>query len=271
MAKTAQELDDLLNAAHDKAYMTTEVLDKAHEEILDVNDIVVDALNTRDKQIEELKLNCATARNQIAELEKTFFVHQQEHCTPKDNERLQKFVANIRHTIAMQKGWCNQRVLEEKIASVLSSWESSITTAQKAKAPAVEFSFVNEEYTLRVTYNLWKWLADNEDKEKSEWPQWVMNGGVVPNCDCDCPCCEYATILAEGTGRGKNCAACPLNGIAWIAPEGYGENSCVKDPNSMYERWVNAGLGAPDRIRHAKNMILACKIAMNAQGITIPK
>ena len=51
---------------------------------------------------------------------------------------------------------------------------------------------------------LWNWLAENPDKEKTDWPEWVYNEGHTHSVTVDCFACDYADEM-----RGK-CGACPL-------------------------------------------------------------
>jgi hypothetical protein len=49
---------------------------------------------------------------------------------------------------------------------------------------------------------LWDWLADNPDKDKTDWPGWSFNGGTYPYVPALCFGCEYTR------GRGQ-CESCP--------------------------------------------------------------
>lgn len=46
-----------------------------------------------------------------------------------------------------------------------------------------------EEYK-KLHRELWQWLADNPDKEKSDWPRWKINGGDY-DVYGDCFACEF--------------------------------------------------------------------------------
>jgi hypothetical protein len=95
---------------------------------------------------------------------------------------------------------------------------------------------------IDATRRLWTWLADTGDVFKYNWPGWVNNGGNVPNCRSDCPCCQYAyqeshrefTILEQVGLFGKNlhwkCQRyCPID---WP-----GKTRICTDRKSPYYRW----------------------------------
>lgn len=47
---------------------------------------------------------------------------------------------------------------------------------------------------------LWRWLAENPEASKSQWPGWELNGGKYEETDADCFLCEFA----------QRCGDCPL-------------------------------------------------------------
>lgn len=59
-----------------------------------------------------------------------------------------------------------------------------------------------KKFMLSLHRRMWKWLAENQDKQKESWPEWKENGGKIENVVCSCFCCEY--------NGGNNCDECPL-------------------------------------------------------------
>ena len=57
---------------------------------------------------------------------------------------------------------------------------------------------------------LWNWLAENPDKEKTDWPEWEKNGGRVKRVRSNCFACEYAEGRTCEDERVDLCEDCPL-------------------------------------------------------------
>lgn len=45
---------------------------------------------------------------------------------------------------------------------------------------------------------LWRWLSDNPEKGKEDWPEWEGNGGTVIEDFWSCPLCRYALNKCSG-------------------------------------------------------------------------
>ncbi len=76
----------------------------------------------------------------------------------------------------------------------------------------------------KLHIRLWKWLAENPDKDKSDWPGWKWNGGKKIDLTGNvCFACDYVKII---------CPACPID---------WGENRTCLDDGSAFERWEHAG------------------------------
>ena len=85
---------------------------------------------------------------------------------------------------------------------------------------------------LEICIALWRWLEQNPNAEKFDWPGWEKNGGDIPNMQSNCSCCEYTT---QQIGRTPNCIpVCPLKSI-WPA-------GCINVGDSPFRLWeLNVG------------------------------
>jgi len=71
---------------------------------------------------------------------------------------------------------------------------------------------------LQFCEDIWNWLAVNPGKDKSDYPDWEVDGGSMPEAPYDCPCCGYAVSFSGGTKDGvedtgisrEQCKHCPL-------------------------------------------------------------
>lgn len=61
--------------------------------------------------------------------------------------------------------------------------------------------------TKKIAIELWTWLAETGNRNKSYWPRWEKYG-VMTN---DCPLCEFAYMRGEDDYK-TMCNACPLQG-----------------------------------------------------------
>ena len=52
---------------------------------------------------------------------------------------------------------------------------------------------------------LWNWLAENPDKNKTDWPEWKHNGGEVEKVLSNCFACDYVDK------KELSCDDCPLD------------------------------------------------------------
>lgn len=73
---------------------------------------------------------------------------------------------------------------------------------------------------IKLSIELWEWMAEKEERYKDDWPKWKEFGGMENNC----PLCEY--VGHEGTKM--NCPKCPL---------GWGMYGCEEADHSMYREW----------------------------------
>jgi hypothetical protein len=116
--------------------------------------------------------------------------------------------------------------------------------------------------TLIKCRDHWQWLADNPDKEKTEWP------GLDPGIQDECYCCEYAEHRRreEDLFHSQMCQLCPLLGIAWGSKTDYKWPGCVNDRNSFYYKWSRANDSG--RLKHkklwAQRIADACTKALKA-------
>lgn len=83
---------------------------------------------------------------------------------------------------------------------------------------------------------LWKYLEDNPEMEKEDWPGWDLNGGEYKKILNDCFACEY--LFAT-------CSSCPL-----LWPKVKGEWR-VCHSGGLYEKWCTSGdVGSRSSLAH---------------------
>ena len=87
---------------------------------------------------------------------------------------------------------------------------------------------------------LWNWLAENPDMEKSDWPEWVFNGGSVEEVEQLCFACQYTTTP---NGRFDSCSNCP---VIWKKNKGL--YHCI---NHEFGEWDFAEAGSQKRRNYA--------------------
>ena len=68
---------------------------------------------------------------------------------------------------------------------------------------------------------LWNWLAENPDKEKSDWPEWKENGWEIKRAVSLCFACDYVK---------HNCLLCYECPLIW--PENKNSTRNCYDANS---------------------------------------
>ena len=69
---------------------------------------------------------------------------------------------------------------------------------------------------------LWKYLEDNPEMEKEDWPGWEWNGGKYEEVENDCFACGSCEFI---------CKNCPL-----IWPENIdGDNVCIF--GGIFDKW----------------------------------
>lgn len=90
---------------------------------------------------------------------------------------------------------------------------------------------MTKNQALRRHRMLWRWLARNPSKEKSQWPGWKKNGGKYKPATHDCFLCEMSS-----------CTNCP---VIWP--------NATRCGDSLFADWEEA--------RGAKRALLAKKIS----------
>jgi len=108
---------------------------------------------------------------------------------------------------------------------------------------------MTREQAIRITRKLWRWLAEDCNRQKKQWPGWEDNGGNVKRCKYDCPLCEYVKgqmIIKKEQYDNEflNCKYCPFQ---W--PE---EENCLFSHESPYLLWAYGN--KKDRKIYAKHI-----------------
>lgn len=111
------------------------------------------------------------------------------------------------------------------------------------RPPSCALVFSGGEITMDLEYvkkwhpRLWRWLADNPQKSKTEWPEWGSNGGEVEETESYCFCCEYAleVLLPYPSVELEACDVCP---IEW--PGGGCEAFTDTYPLGIYRKWAHS-------------------------------
>ena len=88
---------------------------------------------------------------------------------------------------------------------------------------------------LRLTAELWEWLAGNGRREKEAWPQWKLFPLPIHGF---CFLCEYDS---QRENRERYCYFCPLKG-KWGTAD-YGPGSICLAQGSPYRVWEDAQCG----------------------------
>jgi len=94
---------------------------------------------------------------------------------------------------------------------------------------------LTQKEALKIHQALWTWLSQNPDKEKRDWPEWIINGGSTIYCQNFCPACEYNGQRESAT---MYCSSACI--IAW--PAGHGcqwindTTINIKD-HEIYNQW----------------------------------
>jgi hypothetical protein len=88
---------------------------------------------------------------------------------------------------------------------------------------------------LEITRDMWAWLAQNPEADKTDWPGW----SGIPSCMSDCALCEFTNPNNNGCGK------CPLRKfweknsnplrVQHIARRG--GFPCVDLEGSAYRQW----------------------------------
>lgn len=92
---------------------------------------------------------------------------------------------------------------------------------------------------------LWDWLVRNPDKEKFEWPEWIINGGSYTNPGWGCFACGYCKEIGNTYAC---CDDCPL-----IWPNDVLCDDITPYGSSLYQKW-------DDETDLKKRSELACRI-----------
>ena len=94
---------------------------------------------------------------------------------------------------------------------------------------------------LRITRELWTWLARHPDKQKEDWPGWEKYGEMV----CGCPLCEYRNE------HDLTCIKCLV--VNW------GHFVCYEKPG-LYYKW-NVARTPETRSKYAWGIVTLVKEA----------
>jgi len=91
---------------------------------------------------------------------------------------------------------------------------------------------------LKLSLDLWTWLAESGAASKREWPGWMFNGGTVMSMEHDCPCCELVRG-SRGRAEKMTCLACPAWRV-WPYPMTYTAPCPCQHEKSLYTVWRQA-------------------------------
>ena len=89
---------------------------------------------------------------------------------------------------------------------------------------------LTKKEALKIHQDLWNWLSQNPDKEKRDWPEWIINGGSTIYCQNNCPACEYNEQRESAT---MYCGSACI--IAW--PAGGGCQWINNTSHEIYNQW----------------------------------
>ena len=92
---------------------------------------------------------------------------------------------------------------------------------------------LTKKKAIELTIELWKWLEENPEAHKMDWPLWRKYDYL----DCGCSCCEFTKRKSKNEEVDKLCEAyCPLY-VVWP----YERKECEEMPceyhKSPYAKW----------------------------------
>lgn len=128
--------------------------------------------------------------------------------------------------------------------------------------------YQSKKEVFELTLELWRWLENNPDKLKSNWPEWRRNSGNRTNILYECFACEYVKYETSDDFTGElDCRSfCPLLEL-WV-----GDNECTysnpcMNHKSPYRIWGDLyALFDEDilnkRAKHAKGIADFCEMKL---------
>ncbi len=93
---------------------------------------------------------------------------------------------------------------------------------------------LTKKKALDISIELWEWMTEDGNENKSDWPEWKKYGEMVH----DCPLCAYVGKKGRWTHR---CKKCPLK---------WGRFGCQYNRVSQYNNWLRAN-NPTDRKKYA--------------------
>lgn len=84
----------------------------------------------------------------------------------------------------------------------------------RGKMIYTELNGIRDGKTCGVFYRylhrrMWNWLADTHGRKyKKDWPEWTINGGIVPMAESYCFACAAT----------DSCSNCPIERLIHILP-----------------------------------------------------
>lgn len=115
---------------------------------------------------------------------------------------------------------------------------------------------LTKKKSIEITIELWKWLEENPDKDKRDWPLWRKYDYLENGCAC----CEYAKRKTKNQVTVMQCDEfCPLFEL-WPYERVKGERMPCENKKSSYAKWVRA-------CDHIEKSFWARELWMGAQKI----
>ena len=96
---------------------------------------------------------------------------------------------------------------------------------------------LTKKQVFEIGARLWKWLYENPDRIKWDWPEWRYNG-AERSMKSNCPCCEFSKQNGDNF-CGDKCLLADIWG-----------GGC-SNPASPYEKWC-LSKGIRNRRKYAK-------------------
>lgn len=105
----------------------------------------------------------------------------------------------------------------------------------------------NKKEAVRLHRELWRWLAENSDRTKSEWPGWKN----FPRVKNHCFLCEYAQEK-QAQAKEKSTRLRHMFLCFWC-PADWGVDRC-EDPHSCFANWKLVQLVSKEQAAYAKQV-----------------
>jgi hypothetical protein len=113
---------------------------------------------------------------------------------------------------------------------------------------------LTKKKAIEITIELWKWMEQNPDKNKQDWPGWR----VYDYADCGCSCCEYTKRKTRNVTIDKNCEEfCPLI-MLWpykrdISSDGITIRMSCEQDQSIYAKWSQSHF-KKNKVKYAREL-----------------